>query len=94
MFKLLFYCSVFTIIIWTILFILNTKLKYEEIIKNKITEIFKDSSAVIYLFGSRVKGLTRRGSDLDIGIENIGSDEFLTKKREFFLFLEESIVPF
>ena len=68
--------------------------KYEEIIKNKITELFKDSSAVIYLFGSRIKGQVRRGSDFDIGIENISPDDFLTRKREFLLFLEESIVPF
>ena len=48
----------------------------------------------MYLFGSRIKGLTKRGSDFDIGVEDINYEEFLIKKRKFRLFLEESIVPF
>ena len=68
--------------------------KYEKIVKDKIAELFEGSGARIYLFGSRMKGLTKRGSDLDIGIENIDYQDFLIKKRQFRLFLEESIVPF
>ncbi len=68
--------------------------KYEKIVKNKISELFEGSGARIYIFGSRIKGRTRRGSDLDIGVENIDYDDFLSIKRKFFLFLEESIVPF
>ncbi len=45
--------------------------KYELIIKNKLLELFEGTDAVIFLFGSRAKGVFRKNSDFDIGIESV-----------------------
>ena len=67
--------------------------KYEKEIKDKIIELFKDTGARIMLFGSRARGERKRGSDFDIGFEQIEPDEFRRRKIQFDLFWEESIVP-
>jgi len=68
--------------------------KYEDIVKDKILELFKDTSAKVFLFGSRARGEYRRGSDFDIGIESIDSKIFQRLKIQFEDFREESIVPY
>jgi predicted nucleotidyltransferase len=45
--------------------------KYEEIVKSKVLELFKNTDAGIFLFGSRARGDYKRDSDYDIGIESI-----------------------
>jgi predicted nucleotidyltransferase len=70
------------------------EIKYEEILKHKILEIFGHTQAKIFLFGSRANGRARRGSDADIGIESIDDVTFRKLKMEFDTFCEESIIPF
>lgn len=67
--------------------------KYEDIVKREILELFKDTSAKIFLFGSRARGDYKRGSDFDIGIESVDYKTFCRLKVKFDLFWEESIVP-
>ncbi len=67
--------------------------KYLNIIKDKILELASETSAVIFLFGSRASGTYSQGSDIDIGFENICKDGFRRISMRFNLFWEESIVP-
>ena len=67
--------------------------KYEAIIKSKVLELFRDTEAIIFLFGSRAKGDYKKGSDYDIGFESIDYDSFRRLKMQFDDFWEESIVP-
>lgn len=68
--------------------------KYEMIIKKKILALFKNTSARIFLFGSRARGDYKHGADFDIGIETIDYQTFQKLKIKFEDFWEESIVPY
>jgi predicted nucleotidyltransferase len=68
--------------------------KYENIVKDKILELFKNTSAKIFLFGSRARGEYLKGADFDIGIESVDSKIFQQLKIKFGNFHEESIVPY
>ncbi|MEA3359058.1 MAG: nucleotidyltransferase domain-containing protein [Thermodesulfobacteriota bacterium] len=68
--------------------------KYENILKDKVLELFKNTSAKIFLFGSRARGEYLRGSDFDIGVESVDSKIFQQLKIQFEDFHEESIVPY
>lgn len=67
--------------------------KYETLIREKILALFKETDASIYLFGSRVRGDYRRGSDFDIGFENIEEKFFRQLRIQFLDYWEESIIP-
>ena len=68
--------------------------KYEELVKNKVLELYKDTKARIFLFGSRARGDYRRGSDFDIGIESVDHDTFRLLRTRFEDYWEDSIVPY
>jgi len=68
--------------------------KYEEIVKNKLLDLFKDTDAHIFLFGSRARGDYKHGSDFDIGIKSVDIKTFQRLKVQFEIFREESIVPY
>lgn len=68
--------------------------KYETLVREKILSIFNKTDVKIYLFGSRSRGNYKRGSDFDIGFENIEENIFRKLKIQFLDFLEESIVPY
>ncbi len=72
---------------------INYELKYLNIVKKKILELTEGSSARVFLFGSRARGDYKRGSDIDIGFDNIGIEDFRKIELAFELFWEESIVP-
>ena len=74
--------------------VLDYEKKYEEIVKNKVLELFEDTNATVFLFGSRARGDYKRGSDYDIGIESIDYDTFRRLKIKFDEFWDESIVPY
>ena len=67
--------------------------KYETVVKNKLLELFNDTNAKILLFGSRARGDIKRGSDIDVGFEQVDPEVFRRLKIQFDLFWEESIVP-
>ena len=67
--------------------------KYINIVKNKLIELSENTTAVIFLFGSRASGTHRQGSDIDVGFENLEKDEFRKLSVQFEIFWEESIVP-
>jgi predicted nucleotidyltransferase len=73
---------------------LSYEKKYEEIIKNKLLDLFKDTGARILLFGSRARGEYRHGADFDIGIESVDIETFQRLRVQFENFREESIVPY
>ena len=73
---------------------INYEQKYETLVKEKILSLFDKTDAKIYLFGSRSRGDYRRGSDFDIGFENIEEEIFRNLKIQFLDYLEESIVPY
>ncbi len=68
--------------------------KYAEIVKRKVLELFNDTSARVFLFGSRARGDFRRGADFDIGIESVEFAAFQRLKIQFDIFWEESIIPY
>jgi len=68
--------------------------KYEELVRQKLIDMLRDTKAKIFLFGSRARGDSKRGSDADIGIEAIHYDAFRKLKIEFNEFWEESLIPF
>ena len=68
--------------------------KYEEIIKQKLLFLFKNTTAKIFLYGSRARGDYRHGADFDIAVESIDYQEFQRLKIQFETFWEESIVPY
>lgn len=68
--------------------------KYEACAREKILELFRDTNARIFLFGSRARGDARRGSDADIGIEGVRDEAFRRLKIRFDEFWEESRIPF
>jgi len=68
--------------------------KYEELVKSKVLELFKDTAATVFLFGSRARGDYKRGSDYDIGIESLDYETFRRLKIKFDAFWDESIVPY
>lgn len=68
--------------------------KFEAIVKSKVLELFEDTKATVFLFGSRARGDYKRGSDLDVGIESIDYDTFRRLKIKFDEFWDESIVPY
>ena len=70
------------------------KKKYEEIVKSKVLELFKDTGAGIFLFGSRARGDFKGGSDFDIGIESIDYETFSRLKIKFGEYWEDCIVPY
>jgi predicted nucleotidyltransferase len=73
---------------------LNYEKKYEEIVKNKLLDLFKGISGRILLFGSRARGEYRRGADFDIGIESVDLETFQRLRVQFEDFWEESIIPY
>jgi predicted nucleotidyltransferase len=73
---------------------LSYEKKYEEIVKNKLLDLFKDLGARILLFGSRARGEYRRGADFDIGIESVDLETFQRVRVQFEDFWEESIIPY
>lgn len=68
--------------------------KYETLVREKILSLFDKTDVKIYLFGSRSRGDYKRGSDFDIGFENIDEKVFRKLKIQFLDYLEESIVPY
>lgn len=68
--------------------------KYEERVREKLLELFRDTNARIFLFGSRARGDARRGSDADIGIEGLRDETFRRLKIRFDEFWEQSRIPF
>lgn len=68
--------------------------KYETLVKEKLLSLFTQKEVKIYLFGSRSRGDYRRGSDFDIGFENIEEEKFRKLKIQFLDYWEESIVPY
>jgi len=54
---------------------LEYKRKYEEIVKNKILELFQHTNARIFLFGSRARGDYKRGSDFENVLRNLKTVE-------------------
>lgn len=68
-------------------------LKYEAIVREKVLELFKDTSARIFLFGSRARGDQKGNSDFDVGVESVDYETFKSRKLKFDEFWEESIVP-
>ena len=73
---------------------INFEKKYETLVKEKILSLFDKTDVKIYLFGSRSRGDYKRGSDFDIGFENIEEKVFRKLKIQFLDYLEESIVPY
>lgn len=73
---------------------INFEKRYETLVKEKILSIFNGTDVKIYLFGSRSRGDYKRGSDFDIGFENIEENIFRKLKIQFLDYLEESIVPY
>jgi predicted nucleotidyltransferase len=73
---------------------LSYEKKYEEIVKNKLLELFKDLGGRILLFGSRARGEYRHGADFDIGIESVDLETFQRVRVQFEDFWEESIIPY
>jgi len=67
--------------------------KYEGMVKSKILELYKNTSARIFLFGSRARGDYKRESDYDIGIESIDYQTFRKLSLKFEDYWEESIIP-
>jgi len=65
-----------------------------EIVKDKIMALSEGVDGKIFLFGSRVRGDFRRGSDIDVGFYNMGKSSFQKLKIQLGLYLEESIVPY
>jgi predicted nucleotidyltransferase len=68
--------------------------KYETLVREKILELFTETAARIFLFGSRVRGDFKRGSDFDIGFENIEEKLFRRLRIRFLDYWEESIIPY
>ena len=64
------------------------------IVKTKIITLSEGRDGKIFLYGSRALGNFRRGSDIDIGVENMDESSFRKLKIQFDLFWEESIVPY
>ncbi len=77
-------------------FSINTEFENRclNIVKDKIMALSEGLDGKIFLFGSRVSGNIRRGSDIDIGIENMDEEFFRKLKIYFDLFSEESLVPY
>ena len=67
--------------------------KYLNIVKEKLLELSKGTSAEIFLFGSRAAGTAKQGSDIDVGFDNLSSEEFRKISIKFNIFWEDSIVP-
>lgn len=63
-------------------------------IKDKVLELSSGYNCKVFLFGSRAKGKFKRGSDIDIGFQNITKEDFIKVRDELSLFWEESIVPY
>ena len=68
--------------------------KYERMVKKKILDLFRNTNAIIFLFGSRSKGDYKKGSDYDIGVEAVNYETFRKLKIQFDIFWEESIIPY
>ncbi|MCK4543226.1 MAG: nucleotidyltransferase domain-containing protein [Spirochaetales bacterium] len=68
--------------------------KYETLVREKILALFTETAARIFLFGSRVRGDYKRGSDFDIGFENIEEKLFRRLRIRFLDYWEESIIPY
>ena len=68
--------------------------KYEAMIKDKILELFKNTTARIFLFGSRARGDYKRESDFDIGVESVDYRTFRKLILKFDEYWEESIIPY
>jgi len=68
--------------------------KYEQIIREKLEQLCKNKKCHIFLFGSRARNKSRKGSDFDIGIQGLSEEEFHTISIKFHEFLDESIVPY
>ena len=62
-------------------------------IKKLVLDVAADFSCRIFLFGSRVEGELKRGSDFDIGIEGLPRRDFLKLKRRITEAVEGSTVP-
>ena len=73
---------------------LSYEKKYEEIVKNKLLDLFKGIRCRILLFGSRARGEYRRSADFDVGIESVDIETFQRLRVQFEDFWEESIVPY
>lgn len=73
---------------------MNCDQKYEEMLKAKILGLCSETSAKVFLFGSRAKGTHMRNADYDIGIEQIDSKSFQRIRLQFEDYLEESIIPY
>ena len=67
--------------------------KYLDIVKNELLKLSDGTNATIYLYGSRATGTYRQGSDIDIGIEGLNTEDFLKLRNSFIDYIEESIVP-
>jgi predicted nucleotidyltransferase len=67
--------------------------KYISIVKNIVLNETKNIDCQIFLFGSRVDGSARFGSDIDIGIKGLTKELFDKIRSRILLKIEESIVP-
>lgn len=67
--------------------------KYQAMLQELVLRKFADEECRIFLFGSRARGDYRRDSDYDIGFQNVNARQFLLKKSDLEIELEESIIP-
>lgn len=73
---------------------LDYEKKYEAMVKRVILDLFENTNARIFLFGSRARGDFKKGADFDVGVESIDQDIFQKLKLKFDEFWEESIIPY
>lgn len=63
-------------------------------VKQEMLRLVDGYDGRVFLFGSRAKGVARRGSDIDIGIEGMPSALVRKLAIQMNLFWEESFVPY
>ncbi|MDR3256139.1 MAG: nucleotidyltransferase domain-containing protein [Endomicrobium sp.] len=68
--------------------------KYWEMVKNILAFTLKGKNVKVYTFGSRVKGTTKRASDIDLALDANGTSLdyfFIANMKSYF---QESNIPY
>jgi len=67
--------------------------KYLNQMRELVLKVTSNLDCTVFLFGSRVRGVNRRSSDIDIGFSGLSESVFTTIRDRLMSELEESVIP-
>jgi len=67
--------------------------KYLNQMRELVLKVTSNLDCTVFLFGSRVRGVNRRSSDIDIGFSGLSEPVFTTIRDRLMSELEESVIP-